>query len=72
MGELILELLVGLALMALGFGVLWLIMGERALDYSGTDAWGVGFLLVTLGSGAFLATREILQKRRAEQEKRRR
>jgi hypothetical protein len=71
MRDLVLELLVGLALMGVGFGVLWLFVGERALDYTGTTAWGIGGAVVGGGAVAFLATREVLQKRRAAAERRR-
>ena len=40
--DLVLELAVGLALMGLGFGIPWLFVGERALDYTGMTAWGKG------------------------------
>ncbi len=66
-----LEIVVGLALMGAGFGALWLFVGERALDYSGTTAWGIGGASIGGGAVAFLATREILQKRRAAAEERR-
>ena len=42
MRDLVLELAVGLALMGLGFGIPWLFVGERALDYTGMTAWGKG------------------------------
>lgn len=71
MRDLFLELVVGVALMGVGFGALWLVVGDRALDYSGTTAWGIGGALIGGGAVAFLATREVLQKRQAAAEERR-
>lgn len=71
MREPILELVVGLALMGIGFGVLWLFVGDGALDYSGTTAWAIGGAVFSAVVVTFLATREVLQKRRAAAEERR-
>jgi len=64
MGELIVELLVGAAMVAVGFAVLWLVQGEAAFDVDATTAWAIGFAVVTVFGVSFLATREALQKRR--------
>lgn len=60
MRELALELVVGLGLVGVGFGVLQLFDG----DYSANTAWVVGSLVVGGGGVAVLATREVLRKRR--------
>ena len=62
--ELLLELLVGLALVALGFACVWIARGEAAFDVDANTAWGVGFVAVTVFSTGFLATREVLERRR--------
>ena len=64
MRDLFLELIAGLALVAIGFGVLWMFAGEGVLDYSGTTAWVVGAVVVGSGGVGDLATREALRKRR--------
>lgn len=70
MRDILLELVVGVALMGFGFGLLWLFVGEAALDYSGTTAWGLGGAVIGGCSVAVLATREILEKRRKAAERR--
>ncbi len=62
--ELIVELLVGAAMVALGFLLLWLVQGEAAFDVDANTAWAIGFVVVTVFGVSFLATREALQKRR--------
>ena len=64
MGELVVELLVGVVMVALGFGLLWLVQGEAAFHVDATTAWGLGCAVVTVFGVGFLATREALQKRR--------
>jgi len=59
MRELVLDLIVGLALVGIGFAVMWLLGGE----WSATTAWLVGVGVVGGGGVAVLATREALRKR---------
>lgn len=60
MRELVLESIVGLGLVAVGFAVSWLFGGE----WSATTAWLVGVGVVGGGGVAVLATREALRKQR--------
>lgn len=62
--ELVLEVLVGLALTGVGFGILWAIRGPAAFDASANYAWGLGVIVVGGGGIGFLATREWLRKRK--------